>query len=83
MERLRRFLLSLSLIFASTALYAQTEISGTVLDDFGEGVIGATEMEKGTSNGTVTDFEGNFKIKVKVKESEFLLMEIKRIPKMK
>ena len=65
MERLRRFLLSLSLIFASTALYAQTEISGTVLDDFGEGVIGATVMEKGTSNGTVTDFEGNFKIKVK------------------
>ena len=55
MERLRRFLLSLSLIFASTALYAQTEISGTVLDDFGEGVIGATVMEKGTSNGTVTD----------------------------
>ena len=65
MERLRRFLLSLSLIFASTSLYAQTEISGTVLDDFGEGVIGATVMEKGTSNGTVTDFEGNFKIKVK------------------
>ena len=65
MERLRRFLLSMSLIFASTALYAQTEISGTVLDDFGEGVIGATVMEKGTSNGTVTDFEGNFKIKVK------------------
>ena len=55
----------MSLIFASTALYAQTEISGTVLDDFGEGVIGATVMEKGTSNGTVTDFEGNFKIKVK------------------
>jgi len=46
-------------------MYAQTEISGTVVDDLGEGVIGATVMEKGTSNGTVTDFDGNFKIKVK------------------
>ena len=36
---------------------------GTVTDDMGP-VIGATVMEKGTSNGTVTDFDGNFKIKV-------------------
>jgi len=46
-------------------MYAQTEITGTVVDDLGEGVIGATVMEKGTSNGTVTDFDGHFKIKVK------------------
>ena len=50
----------MALIFASTLLYAQTEISGTVVDETGEGVIGATVMEKGTSNGTVTDFDGNF-----------------------
>lgn len=54
----------MALIFASTLLYAQTEISGTVVDETGEGVIGATVMEKGTSNGTVTDFDGNFKLKV-------------------
>ena len=65
MERLKRLLLSTLLVFASTVMYAQTEISGTVVDDLGEGVIGATVMEKGTSNGTVTDFDGNFKIKVK------------------
>lgn len=64
MKQTRRFLLSMALIFASTLLYAQTEISGTVVDETGEGVIGATVMEKGTSNGTVTDFDGNFKIKV-------------------
>ena len=44
-------------------MYAQ-EISGTVVDATGESVIGATVMEKGTSNGTITDFDGNFKIKV-------------------
>jgi TonB-linked SusC/RagA family outer membrane protein len=45
-------------------MYAQQEISGTVIDATGETVIGATVTEKGTSNGTVTDFDGNFKIKV-------------------
>ena len=64
MERLKRFLLSTLLIFASTLLYAQTEITGTVVDETGEGVIGATVMEKGTSNGAVTDLDGNFRLKV-------------------
>ena len=44
-------------------MYAQQEITGTVTDAMGP-VIGATVMEKGTSNGTVTDFDGNFKLKV-------------------
>ena len=58
--------MSLIALMACTMLYAQTEISGTVIDDLGEGVIGATVMEKGTSNGAVTDFEGNFRLKVAV-----------------
>jgi len=44
-------------------MYAQAEVSGTVNDAMGP-VIGATVMEKGTNNGTVTDFDGNFKLKV-------------------
>ena len=44
-------------------MYAQQEITGTVTDAMGP-VIGATVMEKGTTNGTVTDFDGNFKLKV-------------------
>ena len=64
MEKLKKLFLSFALLFVCTLSYAQTEISGTVLDPTGETVIGATVMEKGTSNGTVTDFDGNFKIKV-------------------
>ena len=64
MEQLRKLFLSLALILTSTIMYAQTEISGTVVDATGETVIGATVMEKGTSNGTITDFDGNFKLKV-------------------
>ena len=64
MEKTKRFLLSFLALMLCTIMYAQTEITGTVVDETGEGVIGATVMEKGTSNGTVTDFDGNFKIKV-------------------
>ena len=35
-------------------------VTGTVKDTNGDPVIGATVMEKGTKNGTVTDYNGNF-----------------------
>ena len=63
MKQAKRFLLSFLTLLSCTIMYAQSEISGTVTDAMGP-VIGATVMEKGTSNGTVTDFDGNFKLKV-------------------
>ena len=65
MEKLKKLFLSFVLLSVSTVMYAQTEIKGTVVDTKGETIIGATVMEKGTSNGTITDFDGNFTIKVK------------------
>ena len=64
MEQLKKLFLSLFALLTCTVMYAQSEISGTVVDASGETVIGATVMEKGTSNGTITDFDGNFTIKV-------------------
>ena len=64
MEQLKKMFLSFALLLASTLLYAQSEISGTVVDPTGETVIGATVMEKGTSNGTITDYDGVFHLKV-------------------
>ncbi len=66
MKKLVRFLLSILLFCAGTIVYAQTEITGMVVDETGEGVIGATVLEKGTTNGTATDIDGNFTLKVKV-----------------
>ncbi len=37
-------------------------VDGIVRDAFGEPIIGATIVEKGTSNGTVTDSDGSFKL---------------------
>lgn len=39
-------------------------VKGTVVDDTGEAVIGANIIEKGTTNGVVTDFDGNYSISV-------------------
>ena len=64
MKRLKMFLTGLLLVFASTALYAQTEIAGNVTDEAGEPVIGATVVVKGTTDGTITDLDGNFKLSV-------------------
>lgn len=57
-------LLSLFMFFAASVM-AQVTVTGTVIDDQGEPTIGAIVREKGTQNGTATDFDGKFTIKVK------------------
>ncbi len=49
-------------IFASSTIYAQT-IVGTIVDETGP-LPGANIIEKGTSNGTTTDFDGKFSLQV-------------------
>ena len=64
MEQLRKLFLSACLLLVSTLTYAQMEVRGTVVDPTGETIIGATVIEKGTTNAAVTDFDGNFTLKV-------------------
>ena len=40
-------------------------ISGRITDDLGEPMIGVSVLEKGTSNGVITNMEGNYSLKVK------------------
>lgn len=48
-----------------SALLAQTEAKGVVLDSQNEPIIGATIVEKGnTKNAAISDINGNFKLKV-------------------
>ena len=46
----------------SIGIWAQSKITGTVVDAAGEPIIGASVVVKGTSNGAVTDLNGNFTI---------------------
>lgn len=56
----RYMLLLLAMVALSSVSMAQTELSGTVTDDAGEPLIGANVTVKGTTQGAVTDLDGNF-----------------------
>ncbi len=63
-----KLLTGILLLFLSSALTlnAQTRtVSGVITDQSGLAVIGASIQEKGTNNGTVSDLDGNYSIKVK------------------
>ena len=51
-------------LFLSVSAFAQSTITGQVKDATGEPVIGASVLINGTSNGTVTDLDGNFSVNV-------------------
>ncbi len=57
-------MMAMLLLLALPAIAQKITVHGTVLDEYGEPLIGATVMEKGTSNGTAADFDGNFTITV-------------------
>jgi len=57
----RKLMMFLSLFFLGMGIIsAQTQVRGTVVDDTGEPIIGATIQVKGTTQGTITDIDGNF-----------------------
>ena len=76
-------ILGLILFFTGSVLFAQTTITGTVNDVNGS-LPGANVVVKGTSNGTTTDFDGNFSLEVNngkgVLEISFVGLAKKDIP---
>lgn len=63
---LRVSLLTLIGLLATIPLFAQQKsVSGQVTDKMNETIIGASVAVKGTTNGTITDFDGKFAISVK------------------
>jgi iron complex outermembrane recepter protein len=62
---MRSFLLVFLSFFVANLLFGQSTIRGKIQDaDNGEDLIGATIAVEGTKDGGVTDFEGNFNIRV-------------------
>lgn len=57
----------LALAFTCTAYAQNIAVHGTVIDDTGEPLIGATVLQKGTTNGVATDIDGNYDITVPAK----------------
>jgi TonB-linked SusC/RagA family outer membrane protein len=62
------------LLFVSSFLFAQTRtITGIVQSENSEPLIGATVLIEGTSQGTTTDFDGNFKLDVNANQTMLLI----------
>jgi TonB-linked SusC/RagA family outer membrane protein len=57
----------LCVLSGSLAAFAQKRVSGTVIDAGGETIIGANVVEKGTTNGIITDLDGKFSLTVSEK----------------
>jgi len=60
----RFYVVLVCLCLLPVALLAQMKVTGTVLDENGEGAIGAAVQVEGTTVGTVTDFDGQFELTV-------------------
>jgi len=60
---MKNILMVLILLFSSTILFAQ-EVSGTITDNSGVTLPGVNVLEKGTNNGSITDFDGKYSIDV-------------------
>ncbi|MEY4108039.1 MAG: hypothetical protein RL181_2381 [Bacteroidota bacterium] len=58
----RRSLILSLLLFSAVSLMAQRAITGKVMDEKSEPLIGASILVKGTSTGTVTDVDGSFEL---------------------
>ena len=59
------FCMTLLFLFALTSMDAQIKITGNVKSVANEPMIGASVVENGTTNGTITDIDGNFELMVK------------------
>ena len=64
-ERVIQLLLFFAFMLPIGALAQNNiQLTGTVTDTTGETVIGASVLEKGTTNGVITDIDGNFSLSV-------------------
>ena len=76
------FIILLSL-FSTIAFAQQSTVKGTITDATGQGLPGVTIVEKGTSNGTITNLDGFYSINVpstSILQFSFIGMKAQEIP---
>ena len=82
---MKKILISIILFFSFSLVFAQQkQIKGKIMDDTNSPVMGATILVKGTTKGTVTDINGDFKLTVgpeaKILVCSYVGMRTKEIP---
>lgn len=61
---MKKTIFTIFLSFTALLLSGQIKVSGTITDQQGQPLIGVNIIEQGTSNGTITDFDGNYELSV-------------------
>ncbi|KAA1243697.1 TonB-dependent receptor [Aquimarina sp. RZ0] len=69
MNKICYLILFASILLFNTTVLAQTVVTGLIIDENGMGIPGATILEEGTSNGSSSDFDGNYSIKISSKNA--------------
>ncbi len=65
MKKIRIFFAAMAmLVLSATALAQNITVKGSVVDETGEGIVGASVQVKGTTTGIAADLDGNFTIAV-------------------
>lgn len=67
-----KVLFQILLLTVTTLSFSQTEIEGTIMDEFGKPFSGANVYIKGTYDGAISDSKGNFKFKTISKGEQIL-----------
>ena len=66
MYKIKLLIVTTVACLCSMMLHAQNRVTGNVSDIYGESIIGASILEKGTTNGTVSDIDGNFTLGIPI-----------------
>jgi iron complex outermembrane recepter protein len=70
---MKKLLLLILTCCAISSLQAQHRVSGKVVDDRNQALIGVNILEKGTASGTATDLDGNYSITVSSPQATLVL----------
>lgn len=74
MKKINQFLFMTVVMLFTTIAFSQSTIKGKVIgSDMNEPLPGANIIEKGTSNGATTDFDGNFTINTQASSGELVI----------
>ncbi|AVR45610.1 TonB-dependent receptor [Christiangramia fulva] len=70
---LRTIVCCITMVFVLSAYAQNRQVTGTVVSSNGEPLPGVNVIQKGTSNGVVTDFDGNYTINLEQNEPQVLV----------
>ncbi|MDT7828691.1 carboxypeptidase-like regulatory domain-containing protein [Pricia sp. S334] len=74
---MKKFYFAMAALFMTAVTFSQGTVTGTVVDgETGDVLPGANVVEKGTTNGTTTDFDGNFSIDVSTDSGTLMISYI-------